>query len=100
MGPADAFPATFALFQNYPNPFNTTTTIAYTLPKSARVSLRIYSLLGQEVITLVDDWQDMGCHEVVWDGRDQVKRNMASGIYFLLLQANGHILAKKMLLLK
>ena len=93
-------PEEFALSQNYPNPFNPSTTIEYALPLPARVSLRIYNLLGREVAALVNDWQDMGYHEIVWQGRDQAGRSVASGVYFAVLHADGHILTRKMLLLK
>ena len=93
-------PEEFALSQNYPNPFNPSTTIEYALPLPARVSLRVYNLLGREIAALVNDWQDIGYYEIVWQGRDQAGRSVASGVYFAVLQADGHLLTRKMLLLK
>ncbi|MQY63289.1 MAG: T9SS type A sorting domain-containing protein [Calditrichaeota bacterium] len=93
-------PEEFALSQNYPNPFNPSTTIEYALPKPARVSLRVYNLLGREIAVLVNDWQDMGYYEIVWQGRDRAGRSVASGVYFAVLQADGHMLTRKMLLLR
>ncbi|MBW8034414.1 MAG: T9SS type A sorting domain-containing protein, partial [Planctomycetes bacterium] len=93
-------PEEFALSQNYPNPFNPSTTIEYALPKPAKVSLRVYNLLGREIAALIDDWQDLGYHEIVWHGRDRAGRSVASGVYFVVLQADGLMLTRKMLLLK
>jgi len=95
-----ALPKDFTLSQNYPNPFNPATTIEYALPRPARVSLHIYDLLGQEITTLIDNWQDMGYHETIWYGQDRVGRRVASGVYFAVLRAHGHILTRKMVLLK
>ncbi|UCD37282.1 MAG: VCBS repeat-containing protein [Fidelibacterota bacterium] len=93
-------PDEFALAQNYPNPFNPSTTISYALPLPAKVSLRIYNLLGQEVAVLHNDWQDTGYYEILWHGRDQAGRNVASGMYFAILRADRQILARKMVLIR
>jgi hypothetical protein len=90
----DGVPLVFALEQNYPNPFNPSTTIAYELPKSAFVSLRIYSTLGQLVATLVDGQKEAGYHHVQWNP------DVPSGTYFCRLQAGGFIETKKMILLR
>ena len=86
--------------QNYPNPFNPNTTIEYSLPRPARVSLRVYDLLGREMVTLFQGWQDMGYHHVVWNGRDRRGVTLASGIYFAVFQAEKTVRTRKMLLLK
>ncbi|MFB0515400.1 MAG: choice-of-anchor D domain-containing protein, partial [Candidatus Neomarinimicrobiota bacterium] len=93
-------PTDFALSQNYPNPFNPTTRIKYTVPRPEKVSLRIYNILGQEVVTLVNDWTDLGEHEVLWNSRDKFGRDLPSGIYFAHLRAPSHTSTIKMLLLK
>jgi len=93
-------PEEFALSQNYPNPFNPSTTIEYALPLPARVSLRVYNLLGREIAVLVNDWQDMGYYEIIWQGRDRAGRSVATGVYFAVLHADGHVLTRKMVLLK
>ena len=93
-------PEAFALAQNYPNPFNPNTTLRYALPHPARGSLKVYNLLGQEIISLVQGWMDMGRHEIVWDGRDGAGRNIASGIYSAVFSADGKIITRKMVLLK
>jgi hypothetical protein len=90
----------FYLKQNYPNPFNPVTKIVYNLPKEAEVSLKIYNLLGQEVMTLVSGVQGRGLQEVTFDGR-----NLASGMYIYSIEANtfdgSHFTdVKKMVLVK
>ena len=95
-----ALPAEFALAQNYPNPFNPATTIEYALPRPAHTTLAVYDLLGREVVTLLNDWQDMGYHEVIWNGRGRRGEILASGIYFAVFRAENVIRTRKMLLLK
>jgi hypothetical protein len=89
-------PARFALEQNYPNPFNPSTQIAYALPQSAKVSLRVYNLLGQEVARLVDGVQPAGQHVAPWNAG-----NLGSGMYFYRLTVDDHPVAtRKMVLVK
>jgi M6 family metalloprotease-like protein len=73
------------LHPNHPNPFNSSTTIAYVLAESAAVRLSIYNALGQIVRQLVDDIRSAGEHNVMWDGRDDNNRAVASGVYFYRL---------------
>lgn len=78
-------PSGYALRQNYPNPFNPSTMIRFQLPEPATVTLKIYSLLGQEVATLVNnESMDEGIQEIEFNGG-----NVASGIYFYRLEAHG-----------
>ncbi|MFQ5706746.1 MAG: YCF48-related protein [bacterium] len=94
-------PTHFALFQNYPNPFNPTTTIRYGLPKAEKVTLKIYNLLGKEVVTLVNDAEKtMGYHVAIWDGRNQHGQPVSSGVYIYRLQTRRFTQAKKMILLQ
>jgi len=100
-----AVPAVFSLKQNYPNPFNPGTTIAYTLPAQAEVSLKIVNLLGQEVRTLISGSQNAGVHEVLWDGSNAAGTPVASGMYFYKLEAKAldgktYSETRKMLLMK
>jgi hypothetical protein len=74
-------PAEFSTSQNYPNPFNPSTTISYSLPRSAIVSLRVFNTLGQEVASLVNEQKPPGFYQVQWNA------NAPSGIYFYRLQA-------------
>ena len=93
-------PTSFMLRQNYPNPFNPTTTISYTLPRTLRVRLSIYNVLGEEVVTLVDGVRAIGEHQVVWDGRSFSGSQVASGMYWYRLQASDFNAQRKMLLLR
>ena len=88
-------PREFKLEQNYPNPFNPTTTIQYQLPQDARVTLKIYDILGSEVATLVNEEQEAGYKEVQFNGI-----SYASGMYVYRLQAGEYVSTKKMMLLK
>ncbi len=89
----------FELFQNYPNPFNPGTTIEYKLSESENVKLTIYSLLGEEIAVLVDEFQTAGIHSIKFDASSAVG-NLPSGIYIYRLSAGKNYSAKKMLLLK
>ncbi|MCK4694755.1 MAG: T9SS type A sorting domain-containing protein, partial [Candidatus Cloacimonetes bacterium] len=93
--------ANYKLFQNYPNPFNELTVISYTLEVSARVSLEIYNMQGQEVWTLVDENQQAGKHSVVWDGENNSGNAVEPGVYFYQLKtAINFSKTKRMILLK
>ena len=93
-------PMTYALSQNIPNPFNPETRIAYQLPQSGHVTLRIYNIQGQSVRTLVDDSKPAGYHTVVWDGTDEFGKRAASGIYFYRMASGDFNVTRKMVLLK
>ncbi|MCK4427641.1 MAG: T9SS type A sorting domain-containing protein [candidate division Zixibacteria bacterium] len=95
-----ASPDNVSLFQNYPNPFNQETLIKYTLPWDCAVKLSVYNLLGERVRTLVDEPQNADDYEVRWDGSDDERKKVASGIYFYRVQAREFIQTNKMLLLK
>jgi len=88
-------PKEFSLFPNYPNPFNPTTTIKYTLPEAAQVTLTLYSVLGQQIMVLVNERQEPGYHEVTLRGL-----SLGSGVYLLRLQAGGFMASRKLLLAK
>ncbi|MDQ7816701.1 MAG: T9SS type A sorting domain-containing protein [Melioribacteraceae bacterium] len=88
-------PSEFSLFQNYPNPFNPTTTIQFALPESGKFNLKVYNILGQEVVTLIDGEMNSGIHKVNFDaGR------LASGVYIYKLVGSNVNLSKKMILMK
>jgi subtilisin-like proprotein convertase family protein len=93
-------PKQLVLESNYPNPFNPTTTIAFGLPKTTEVQLRVYDLSGRLVKTLADETMPAGQHQVIWTGRDETGRRAASGMYFYRLVAEGQVLVGKMLMLK
>ena len=90
-----AIPDGFYLFQNYPNPFNPSTIINYDIPQQSNVTLKIYNIVGEEIVTLVNEEQIAGRYQVRWDASQ-----LASGIYFYKLQAGDFTESKKMLLLK
>jgi|GEM_PF-6062016 len=89
-----------ALVQNYPNPFNPSTMIPYQVAREGRVTLRIYSVLGQLIRTLVNENQPAGYHEIRWDGRSDTGREAASGIYFYMLESAGKQSVKRLIKLK
>jgi hypothetical protein len=90
-----ARPMLYSLYQNYPNPFNPSTTITYRLASASHASLKVYSLTGQEVATLVDENVDEGEHQVTW-----APRNLASGVYFYTLRAKDFSQTRTLMLLK
>jgi len=96
----DLVPAEYSLSQNYPNPFNPSTQISFTLPSAAPVTLRVYNILGEMVIELVDEQMTAGPHTVEWNGANRHGQRVASGVYIYLLQSGSYHDSKKMLLLK
>ena len=95
-----SIPNEFNLSQNYPNPFNPITTINYQIPLDQMVILKIYNLIGQEIITLVNEEQYAGNYNIIWNGKDKDNKQLSSGTYFYVLKTQNHSVAKKMLLLK
>ncbi len=96
----DALPRQFSLDQNYPNPFNPATTIRFTLPMNAKVSLKVYNMLGQQVADLLENQLMPGTHAVTFNANA-----LASGVYFYRIEATGadgtrFINVKKLMLLK
>jgi len=93
-------PMSFGLHQNYPNPFNPSTIIQYDLPAPSKVRLDVFNVLGQQVKTLVDDYQEAGYQSVTWNGDDDNGSSVATGIYFYKISADNKVETKKMMLLK
>jgi len=93
-------PETFTLNQNYPNLFNNHTTITYSLSHNTNVQLLIFNANGQMVNQLINDVQNSGSHQVVWDGSDENGNILSSGIYFAVLKSSGQWQVKRMFLLK
>ncbi|MCK6622155.1 MAG: T9SS type A sorting domain-containing protein [Calditrichaceae bacterium] len=85
----------FALNQNYPNPFNAATTIPFSIPTIAQVTLKVYNILGQEVATLVNEKLAAGNYAMSWEATD-----FASGVYIYRIQAGDFVRSRKMLLLR
>lgn len=92
-------PNGFFLHQNYPNPFNPKTLISYQFPVSSNVTIKIYDVLGNEVITLVDEYKPAGKYEVEFNASSGIG-NMVSGIYFYQLRMAEFVETKKMIYLK
>ena len=88
-------PTEFALSQNYPNPFNPVTTIQYQLPKSTKVNISIYNIMGQLVETLVDEYKEAGYYSVFWNASQ-----VSSGMYFYKIVSGDFSDVKKCVILK
>jgi C1A family cysteine protease len=88
-------PKDFLLQSNYPNPFNLSTTIEFALPKSAFVTLKVYNLLGEEVVTLISEQRMAGIHKLNWDAS-----GLASGVYLYKIKACKFMETKKLILLR
>ncbi len=88
-------PKKFELSQNYPNPFNPTTTISYNIPEATNVKLTIFNILGQEIKTLVNEFNEAGVHTVVFNASE-----LNSGLYIYKLQAGTFTQTRKMTLIK
>ncbi len=89
-------PKDFVLYQNYPNPFNPATKITYELSKAGFVTLKVYDMLGREISTLVNQYQNAGKYEIIFNAN-----NLSSGIYFYKLNVDAEFNAiKKMILIR
>ncbi len=95
-----ALPTEFVLHDNYPNPFNPTTTIKYSLPKASEVIIEVFNITGQRVVTLENNYKEVGEHSIVWNGKGESNQFVSSGIYFYRITAGEFIDTKKMTLLK
>lgn len=92
---SSALPMNFELKQNYPNPFNPSTTIGYSIPAEAKVTLEVLDVLGRKVATLVDAVQSAGFHSCRWEAND-----VPSGVYFYRMKAGTYTKTLKMIQLK
>ena len=104
---SSGIPTSFTLENNYPNPFNPSTTIQYGIAQASRVTVKIYSVLGQEVATLVNGVQGPSYYSVVWNGTNSRGTMASSGVYFYRISAvpvdgksQTFMQVKKMLLMK
>ena len=93
-------PRSFALSQNYPNPFNPTTTISFSIELPSRVQLKIFNIMGQEIVELVDKNLCSGDFQVMWDGKNRAGQAASSGVYFLQLSSLEEVKNIKMLLIR
>ena len=92
---AETLPDNYFLQQNYPNPFNPSTTISYLVPEIEFVTLKVYDVLGNEIVTLVNGEKSVGSYKAEFNGIE-----LPSGIYFYRLQAGSFVETKKMILMK
>jgi hypothetical protein len=99
-GPLRYPPGQVTLEQNAPNPFNEATAIRFAVPVAGRVSLAIYDITGQRVRELVDGFVEAGVATSGWDGRDEQKRPLASGVYLCRLSTGKVVQTRKLVLLR
>ncbi|MEE9572110.1 MAG: S8/S53 family peptidase [Candidatus Neomarinimicrobiota bacterium] len=90
-----AQPIEYNLSQNYPNPFNPSTTIAYSIPKDGLVTLKVYDILGKEVVTLINELQTAGTKNITYDASE-----LSSGVYYYQLVSGEFRSTKKLILMK
>jgi len=95
-----SIPETFVLYQNYPNPFNPSTTIRYAVKTRAEVTIRIFSVTGKEIVTLVNGIEEPGEKCIQWNGTNQEGNTVTSGVYIYQMIAGSHVEAKKMILVR
>jgi hypothetical protein len=88
------------LYQSYPNPSNPVTTISFSLKERSLVTLRIFSVSGHLVRTLVSEELGPDLHRVVWDGRGERGTRISSGLYFYRLETPAFVDQKKLVILK
>jgi len=91
----ETIPTVFKLEQNYPNPFNPSTKIKYAVPERSNVLIKIYDILGSEVVTLVNEEMDAGWYQKSFDAY-----SYSSGVYLFRMEAGNYISTKKMMLIK
>jgi hypothetical protein len=90
-----AQPNEYSLSQNYPNPFNPSTTIDYSLLKDGLVTLKVYDVLGKEVVTLINEVQLAGQQKITFDASA-----LSSGVYYYQLVSGDFTSTKKLILMK
>ncbi len=95
LGDNDLTVNAYGLSQNYPNPFNPSTVISYSLAEAGMVSLKVFNILGQEVLTLVNTNQNVGQYQVKFDASQ-----LSTGLYIYRIQSGNFVDSKKMMLLK
>jgi hypothetical protein len=95
----DKIITTFLLEQNFPNPFNPSTVIQYSIEKASKVTLSLFSILGNEVATLVNKHQEAGSYSIQFNTTD-LAFELSSGIYFSRLEAGSNVATKKLVFIK
>ncbi len=90
----------FQLLQNYPNPFNASTVIRYRLEKAQVIRIDIYNARGQRIRRLVEGNMPAGEHRAIWDGHDESRQQVGSGVYFCRIIGENFSESIKLLFLK
>ena len=90
----------FDLSQNYPNPFNHLTEMDYQLPRNCTVKLIVFNVNGREIRTLVSEHQPAGCYHIIWDGTNNDRQNIATGVYICQFIADNFRKTLKMIMIK
>ena len=91
----NVLPSEYSLSQNYPNPFNPSTKIKYSIPQTSHVIIKVFDVLGSEILILVNEEKPTGSYEIEFDARE-----LTSGVYLYKLQAGSFVEIKKMVLLR
>ena len=97
---SNIIPDEFALHQNHPNPFNPETYISYQVPKTSQVKIEVFNLLGQHIRTLVDEEKSPGSYKILWNGLDDQRQAVSSGVYLYKMQAGDFTAMQKMVLVR
>ena len=96
-------PDKFSLSQNYPNPFNPSTKISYSIPQESFVTLKVYDIIGKEIVSIVNEEKPAGNYEVEFSVKGFTSGNssdLSSGVYFYRIQASSFTATKKFILMK
>ncbi len=93
-------PTNYSLSQNYPNPFNPATLIKFSIPKDEFVTIKVFNIIGQQIITLFSDNMKAGTYSLSWNGLDQNGRQVSSGSYIYRMTAGEFTQSKKMIYMK
>jgi hypothetical protein len=93
-------PTSFKLLPNYPNPFNPSTTIVYEIAVMSDVTVRIFDLKGSLIKELLHEAQTQGRHQVSWDGTDNTRAQVSSGVYFSVVRCGEQVLSRRLILIK
>ncbi|HGY56661.1 MAG TPA: T9SS type A sorting domain-containing protein, partial [Caldithrix abyssi] len=97
--PDISLPEKYSL-SSYPNPFNPSTNIHYSLPQGSYVQLTIYDITGKKVAELVNDYQQAGEYELTWHAENSFGQQLASGLYFVRIQAGKYMKILKMMYIR
>ena len=96
----DVIPEEFSISNAYPNPFNPTVSIDFSIPEQTDVRIQVFDLLGRNVFTHQQDFNNLGKYRFQWNARDNSGNNVASGIYIVTIQHQKNIYKQKITFLK